>query len=71
MLFYIDEVHPGVVRGGFFDRDGGLLVGSNAQWVCNALNEKLRREEQEEVTRLNQLPINPENAGIYHGDTNR
>ena len=43
--FYIDKTHPGIIRGGFFDDMGGLLVGMNAQWVCDALNEKQQRED--------------------------
>lgn len=37
--FYIDHDSPGIVRGGFFDENGGLLVGRCAEWVCKALND--------------------------------
>ena len=36
--FYVDSQHPGIVRGGFFDADGGIIVGVRAQWVCDAMN---------------------------------
>ena len=36
--FYVDEHHAGVVRGGFFDAMGGMLVGTHAPFVAEALN---------------------------------
>lgn len=42
--FYIDPKNPGIVRGGFFDEMGGILVGVRAPWVCAALNEKRERD---------------------------
>lgn len=42
--FFIDPSSAGVVRGGPFDRYAGILVGVHAQWVCDALNDALRRE---------------------------
>ncbi len=47
--FYISQTQPGIVRGGFFEDDlGGMLVGSNAREVCDALNgrERLRTIER-------------------------
>lgn len=32
----------GYVKGGFFGDAGGMLVGDNAQWVCDALNDASR-----------------------------
>ena len=43
--FYISPEAKGVVRGGFFDEMGGILCGVNAQWICNALNEKGLNEQ--------------------------
>lgn len=39
--FYVDAQQKGVVRGGWFDDMGGILVGSSAQEVCDALNVSL------------------------------
>lgn len=36
--FKVDPENPGVVRGGWYDDMGGLLVGAEAEYVCNALN---------------------------------
>lgn len=43
--FYIDPRFQGMIRGGFFDEMGGILVGAKAQWVCDALNLKLKQEQ--------------------------
>jgi len=37
--FYVDGEQPGVVRGGFFDEMGGMLIGLRAPYVALALNE--------------------------------
>ena len=37
--FYIDPAQAGVVRGGWFDEMGGMLVGVHAEKVCTMLNE--------------------------------
>ncbi len=42
--FFIDPKQPGIVRGGFYDAMGGMLVGQHAKWVCDALNEKIERD---------------------------
>ncbi len=39
--FYVDAQQKGVVRGGWFDEMGGILVGMRAQEVCDALNASL------------------------------
>ena len=36
--FYVDKKQPGVVRGGFYDEMGGMLVGTKAKAVCDVLN---------------------------------
>ena len=43
--FFVDPQQPGVVRGGFYDEMGGMLVGMNAKWVCDALNKAALEEE--------------------------
>jgi hypothetical protein len=42
--FFVDPKNPGVVRGGFYDEMGGMLVGVHAKWVCETLNEKRERD---------------------------
>ncbi len=37
--FYVDPAQRGVVRGGWMDELGGILVGVHAEWVCRALND--------------------------------
>lgn len=36
--FFVDPDQKGVVRGGWFDALGGILVGVHAQEVCDILN---------------------------------
>ena len=36
--FFVDAGTPGIVRGGFYDEMGGMLVGVHAQEVCDKLN---------------------------------
>lgn len=36
--FYVSKEQPGVVKGGFYDAMGGMLVGVKAQEVCDVLN---------------------------------
>lgn len=36
--FFIDPNNPGIVRGGFYDELGGMLVGMHAKEVCDILN---------------------------------
>lgn len=57
--FYVDEQQKGVVRGGWFDDMGGILVGSSAQEVCDALNASLSPD-----TITNALCV----AAAYSGD---
>ena len=52
--FFIDTNNPGIVRGGFYDEMGGvvvshgsILVGRAAQYVCDALNAYRLQEEIE------------------------
>jgi hypothetical protein len=44
--FFVDPTQPGIVRGGFFDEMGGMLVGLHAKWVCEALNAAAKLQEQ-------------------------
>lgn len=44
--FFVDPQKPGIVRGGFYDEMGGMLVGVNAEWVCKALNDAVERDEK-------------------------
>lgn len=43
--FFVDPAQPGFVRGGFYDEMGGMLVGVNAEWVCEQLNKALEALE--------------------------
>ena len=36
--FYLDSSNQGIVRGGWFDQNGGLLAGVRAVEICDALN---------------------------------
>lgn len=39
---YVDPDNPGVVRGGWFDTMGGMLVGTQAEFVADAINEYVK-----------------------------
>ena len=43
--FFQDPDQPGIVRGGYHDELGGLLLGFTAEWVCAALNKAAYRAE--------------------------
>lgn len=38
----VDPKNPGVVRGGWFDDYGGMLVGTQAEFVADAINEYVK-----------------------------
>lgn len=38
----VDKDNPGIVRGGWFDEYGGMLVGTEAQFVADAINEYVK-----------------------------
>ncbi|KKK72612.1 hypothetical protein LCGC14_2902150, partial [marine sediment metagenome] len=51
--FYIDPKSPGIVRGGFYDDMGGIIVGERsmligiyAQEVCDMLNAQIKEKEK-------------------------
>lgn len=39
---HVDKDQPGIVRGGWFDDAGGILVGTQAQFVADAINEYVK-----------------------------
>lgn len=45
--FFVDPQNPGVIRGGFYDVMGGMVVGQHASEVCDVLNKHsdLEREQ--------------------------
>jgi hypothetical protein len=36
--FKVDEKNPGIIRGGPYDSQGGMLAGVHAQEICDRLN---------------------------------
>ena len=44
--FFVDPVQPGIIRGGWMDDVGGMLVGVHADWVCKVLNEAKENDDE-------------------------
>lgn len=45
--FFVPSNSPGIIRGGWFDEAGGMLVGLHAQWVCDTLNKAITTKSSE------------------------
>lgn len=61
--FFIDQQKPGIVRGGFYDEMGGMLVGMRAQEVCDVLNgHEAMLKVVDAIKEYDATPIRPENT---------
>ncbi len=54
--FFVDRDQRGLVRGGWFDSMGGMLVGFHAQEVCDILNAHFQNIE-------NKTPLDQDGEG--------
>ena len=65
--FFVDPAMPGYVRGGPFDKMGGMLVGLHAKAVCKRLNDHDRMVEALKASKVKLEKLFDATGGVYHG----